>query len=309
MPVSGRAGTLFRRGSAPRSTRKSTIDVEVRVSAARVRAALLCAVAALATFSLLGAVSGKVLGHDSARGLIPRLNVSEEMSLPTWFSSTLLLVNGTLFAVIYLLKRREQDRFAPDWCGLATIFWLLSMEEIADFHNVRLLSNAAMSEVSPFLRHSGVILGAGVVVVVGAAYARFLLALPRRTAVWMIVAGGTYVGGAIGFEMVSGSIVALGGESSWALVFASTTEETLEMLGAVTLIATSVRYLGATYGRPVLRFAGDAPAEAAPAIAIPGVTVLSLSTAASVPALVLADDAMYGGAAGELLAPPVSRSA
>jgi len=74
-------------------------------------------------------------------------------------------------------------------------------------------------------------------------YLRFLFVLPRRTKLLCFIAGGTYIGGALGMELVGGYIVTHWGEDNMAWAVASTFEELLEMLGASIFIYALLSYM------------------------------------------------------------------
>jgi hypothetical protein len=84
---------------------------------------------------------------------------------------------------------------------------------------------------------------------VAASYARFLLHLPPRTRTLFLVAGGLYVGGALGMEMVAGVLAGIPGWGTEGnLRYAVPVEELCEMLGVVMFIHVLLSYLGRRMG-------------------------------------------------------------
>ncbi|MCF3649523.1 hypothetical protein [Synoicihabitans lomoniglobus] len=120
-------------------------------------------------------------------------DVDEEDSFPTWYSASALLLTATVLWVQANLTKSQRDPMAPAWRGLAVGFLFLSVDEIAGMHEM-LNSVTEISWAVP---------GGVVAAVVGVVYGRFLLKLPRRIAVWFCVAGGIYVGGAVGIELLT----------------------------------------------------------------------------------------------------------
>lgn len=78
----------------------------------------------------------RALGHDYVFGLLDKFDLDQEMNIPTWYSSFLLLAGAALCATVALAERRAGERFARHWTGLAIIFLLLSIDEIASIHGL-----------------------------------------------------------------------------------------------------------------------------------------------------------------------------
>ena len=93
------------------------------------------------------------------------------------------------------------------------------------------------------------------VFVVGVFYLRFLLHLRRRTAQLIVLAAGLYVGGAVGFEMISG-LLADGrfeeAQASVAYNLVTIIQETFEMLGIAIFALALLHNLKVTLPREEL---------------------------------------------------------
>jgi hypothetical protein len=94
---------------------------------------------------------------------------------------------------------------------------------------------------------SWVVPGIGLVVVLGLFFARFLAKLPAQTRVSFLIAATLYLGGAIGLELVGGRLMELHGPNYLSYKVAATTEEGLEMLGAIVFIWALMVYMAANY--------------------------------------------------------------
>lgn len=118
-------------------------------------------------------------------------DVDEEDSFPTWYSAIALFLTS---AVLWINARAHRQAGSPlrmQWYGLALGFLFLSVDEIAGMHET-LNGEIEMSWAIP---------GGIVALIVGVAYLSFLTKLPRRTAVWFVMGGAVFVGGAVGVEL------------------------------------------------------------------------------------------------------------
>jgi hypothetical protein len=179
------------------------------------------------------------VGVDISRDISRLFDTAQEANITSWFSSVELMIAGALLLIIARVKTHSADPFARHWNILAWIFFFLSMEEIAGFHEklIEPLRNATGS--------GGIFYFAWVLVVIPLVlifvlfYLRFLTNLPRKTAYQFLVAGAVFVLGAVGFEMLGGMYHGVFG------VYRSLTaiEETLENLGAGLFIVSLLMYI------------------------------------------------------------------
>ena len=178
-----------------------------------------------------------------AYGLLPQFNFEGEGTLPSYVSSLLLL---TAAALLGLASAGEQDRTQRwMWIGLAAVFVYLSIDEAISLHELASKSVEKRLGPSPWL-NSGWVVPAGVLTgLLGLIYIRFLLRLPRRYALWFIVAGALYVGGALGGELVGSRVISAVGAKTVLYVLVMTTEETLQMTGVSVFIVGLTSYLAA----------------------------------------------------------------
>ena len=168
--------------------------------------------------------------------LTPRFDFDQEISVPTWFAQSLLLGAAGLLWLIAGLKRGVKRALRAHWSGLALIFLLLSIDEGSMLHE------AAIDPIRALLNiQGGVLYFAWVVPAVvflglfGLAYLRFWLSLQSDLRNTMLLAGGLYVAGAIGMEMVGGWYASTTGDGFGYQVIIAI-EEFLELMGVITLI-------------------------------------------------------------------------
>ena len=79
------------------------------------------------------------------------------------------------------------------------------------------------------------------------AFFRFFFHLPRKTKILFGLAGGLYVGGAIGFEMVGAGYVTQYGKQNFTYIIIAMIEESMEVTGLVFLIYALLDYVSSTY--------------------------------------------------------------
>ncbi|PNY79765.1 multidrug transporter [Deinococcus koreensis] len=180
-------------------------------------------------------------GRDLLAGLT---DPGGESNLAAAFSAGLLVSAAGLFALIASAKR--QDVYARVWRGLAWVFAYLAVDEFAMLHErtVVFIRDALGAEATQgILHHAWVLPYAVFCVVVFSSTARFLLHLPSRTRLLILLAGALYVGGALGFEMLEGPIAAKYGVENNVIRTMIVVEEILEVTGVILLISALLEYM------------------------------------------------------------------
>ena len=160
-------------------------------------------------------------------------DVDEEESIPTWFSSSLLLLTAVVLLLIAHLCRQGKDRYGIYWLGLGLGFAFMSVDEIAGFHET----------LNSITETSWAVPGLIVVLLVGLFYLKFLSSLPAPVALRFMISGAIFVGGAIGVELATEPYLyedALDtlGYNLWTAV-----EEGMEMGGVILFLASLFDYL------------------------------------------------------------------
>jgi hypothetical protein len=186
---------------------------------------------------------------------IHAFSFDEEANVPTWYSSSVLLVCSGLLALIAYSTRRAHGRFARHWAMLAVIFLALSVDEEAALHEgaIRLRETFRVGGV---FYYAWVIPGLIFVTVVAVAFLRFVLSLPRRTRVLFIASAAVFVSGALGFEMIGGARAEIYGKDNLVQDLLTTVEELFEMAGAALFVYALLDYIRRHVG-PVQIRAGD----------------------------------------------------
>jgi hypothetical protein len=248
----------------------------LRISVGRSMVVLASISVLLALASLAGQISRIYLEHPTLLGFVERFYVVGEVTVPTWFSVSLLLATSVALALTALAERsRGRGDSSRWWAGLAFLFLLLSIDDAAGVHEmVAKLLNRLEVGGEGFLMYPWVVVAVPFVLVVGGVYLRFLWKLPPRTRWLFILGAALFLGGAVGLEMVGANLEwnlrGAGGAMwprdvrenpfSWQLL--ATAEELLEMLGIVVILYGILDYLRAQFGEIRLALAGGPDAGA-----------------------------------------------
>ncbi len=209
---------------------------------------LLVAVACLILLSVAGQVSKYYFGHERLQGFVPAFYVDHESNVPTWYSSFALALAGVLLLVVAAFKALRRDAYRYHWAALCGLFFLLSVDEVAMFHEYPIYPLRRALGAGGAFYYTWVIPGAAFVAIVAMSFWRFLGHLPRRTRDGFVLAGAVFVGGAIGVEMISGIQADLFGEETFAYSLIITLEELMEMLGVVLFIRAILNYIETSVG-------------------------------------------------------------
>ena len=170
--------------------------------------------------------------------LMQLFDVNEEHNLPTWFSGFNLLVSTFFLWIVARQKREEKDPMAGRWMVLLGVFCFLSIDEIAGMHE------SVNSVIDPTWAYGGAVIALGFAIY----FLSFLKSLPRPTLIRFVVAGGIYVGGAVGMEIVGDPM-----DSDTLLYNLSTmVEEGMEMFGIIFFTRALLLYMGLTKLDPEL---------------------------------------------------------
>ncbi len=172
------------------------------------------------------------------------LEVDKENSVPTWFSSSVLLLCSVLLATIASVAKRARERYVLHWATLSIIFVVLSMDEVVSGHEMSIEPLRSLLDTGGLLYFAWIIPGGAFVVVFVLAYLRFLFSLPAETRRQFVVAGALYVLGALGLEILGGLQSDLYGESNLTYAAITTVEELLEMIGSALFLYALMRYTG-----------------------------------------------------------------
>lgn len=201
----------------------------------------------VAALGLIAMYVGTQLFHDQISRvklghLTGLFNANGEQTIPAWYSSSLLLVSASLFALVAAVMRGRRAAGAWHWWGLAAIFLFLSVDESVSIHE-RFNDLRDNLSVGGALYFAWVVPAAGMLLLFGLVYFRFWLGLPARTRWLLALSGALYVGGALALELVGAPIVERGEASSVAYLLVTAAEELFEMLGLAALLYTLLAHI------------------------------------------------------------------
>ena len=222
-------------------------------------------IALILTFVVLGltlaSISGQIckyyLGYDHIFGLVRLFYTANETNIPTWYSSSTIFLCSILLATIAYTNKFEKDRNIRHWIGLSIIFLFLSIDEAAKIHEMAINPIRSRFNTGGFFYYAWVIPGIIFVCIVGMAYLKFILHLPKKTRSLFVVAGFVYVGGALGMEFIGGYHVSLHGEQNMTAVMLTGFEEFLEMMGIVIFIYSLLSYIESHSKSLLIAFSND----------------------------------------------------
>jgi hypothetical protein len=209
------------------------------------------------------------------------LDLNSESSIGTWMSVMLLALCAGLLGLIARARHAARDRFRWHWTLLALLALGLSIDEGAKVHDLGSGFGAEMRErlnLGGALYYGWVIVAFVTIVILAIAYRRFVIALPRETRTWLMIAAGVYVAGELGMEMAGGWVMDRQGQTFPYLLLTSF-EEFLAMAGVLIAIGALLTLARTAVGPVLVEVAGAGTQPRHPA---PG--------AATVPELVVALD-------------------
>lgn len=212
---------------------------------------LICGISFSAKFA------AAVMGYSGAvPRLLSMLFVTEDQSIPSWYSSfALLFCAALLFLVAFSVRVGGGSHFAR-WGILGAIFFYLSVDEGVGIHEQAgplgemILRGAGFgSGVSEF--RTWVVPGAIFTLIVVLAYAGFVRSLPARTRNSILLSGLLFVAGALGMEVFHEVYIKVNGglenlsviENIVRDIVLPHIEEFLEMIGIVVFIYSLLDYL------------------------------------------------------------------
>lgn len=200
----------------------------------RVRLAMLWIVVAIFVLHLYVGITDErdLIGETLWRRLA---NLDSETSVPTWLSTVLMAAAAVLCWIEGRVTDPGQRR---RWALLGLGFLVLSIDEVAGFHESASgpLQRALDLEGPLFY---GWVLPAIVLVAAAAVYFYPLLPpLPSKVRNRILIAGGLFVAGAIGLEMLGGVLGQRGLRDGWAYFVLSTVEEMVEITSVFLFVDT-----------------------------------------------------------------------
>ena len=213
---------------------------------------ILCGILILLALSSF-IIGNMVIRFDIESGLFYKLfqlvNLDFERNLPTWFSATLLTINGLCLLLIAYYAHVLELRHFAHWLILSLIFFMLSTDEFVQFHEQVIRPVRTLLNTDGFLYNAWIIPAAILVVPIGLAYIPFMLNLPKNIQKIYFLAGFIYLGAVLGIEAIGGHYYAsvldpqdTRYDTTYLLII--NVEELLEMGSLILFLCGNFSYLG-----------------------------------------------------------------
>ncbi len=180
-----------------------------------------------------------------------RLDLDDESSIPTWIAQAMLLSVAVLaFFTAYLEKRRASKTV---WLIIGLVGLVFSLDEIASLHELilQVIHILALGFVPPTIVANAWLIVLPFVLAFGLWLLRLMTkTLPQRTIRLFMVAGGLFVVGAAGVDILTSTTDASLFFVQGILVFI---EEGMELIATAIAIYAIVDYLEQTHGAVIGR--------------------------------------------------------
>jgi len=238
---------------------QSSDSVRVSVN----RRSLVRALVGITLLLLVASVAGQlvkyILGNDVALGFVRLFYLDAEANIPTLFSTILLLLASLLLALIAVFKKTYQETYRRHWVFLSFILLYMAIDEASEVHEMLNKLGwwiTGQKRTGGIFHYGWVMFGMGMATVVALAYLKFFLHLPGRTKAQFVTAAVTFLGGALGVEILEGLYSAShDGENSFQYSMLVMVEEGLEMAGVIIFINSLLAYIHTYQTEIRLRFA------------------------------------------------------
>jgi hypothetical protein len=196
--------------------------------------------------------------HPLVRVLFSLFFLDGEGNLPAIFSTWLFLVNAILFLVVWKAAGPAGDS-RKIWLVLALVFVFLALDESISIHE-RLIDplRQALHATGVFYYAWIIPYGIGVVLLAIVAIPVFWR-MQKRIRFYFGLSAVVYLFAAIGLEMISGQYLVMMNENKdivWILMV--TLEESLEMVGLITLVYALLLLLRNEYNGFMIMLSGNA---------------------------------------------------
>lgn len=198
-----------------------------------------CVVALFAVINLILVYLKFELKVSRLYGQFDLWDLDNEISIPTWFSSMQLLVASVLLWVIAHVTRQTGDPMTKKWRAMAAVFFLMSMDEVSNFHDRSAMLLKSTAHAMPFPTFAWVPFGIALVLAFTVYFFRFAWTLPTKIRFQCWLAAAIFVGGALVVEIITGYLVKREMFSQYILHNLPILEESMEM-GGITLFVNAL---------------------------------------------------------------------
>lgn len=189
------------------------------------------------------------------------INLDTEHNIASWWSSSLMLVSALIMLAFSKVEKGRGLYHSTIWVPLAVVFFLLSLDESASFHESFIAPLRGLLGLDGIFYFAWVIPAFFVLIAFGLFILRRFLALPRTIRVQFAAAGTIYVCGALGMEMMGGWLTASGQGASAYYSVSIIIEEGMEIIGLTVFFVSLTRQLDTHVLSSMPAFAAQKPAS------------------------------------------------
>ncbi|MGB5684794.1 MAG: hypothetical protein WBM35_03215 [Candidatus Electrothrix sp.] len=192
-------------------------------------------------------------GNHELVSITDYVDLDVEKNIPSFYSAFAIFLCSLLFFCISSLEKK-QGRRRCYWLGLAAVFLFLSLDEAFVLHEgvgdytEEYLKTTGLFQATGLLYFPWIISYGIFTTLLGVLYSRFILCLPRKTTVLLILSAVIFLTGAVAFDMLGGREAELHGYYSITYTVLYTIEEFLEMIGIILLMYTLLDYIEKQFG-------------------------------------------------------------
>ncbi|MGE5768395.1 MAG: hypothetical protein ACM35H_14495, partial [Bacteroidota bacterium] len=182
-----------------------------------------------------------------------RLDLDTEVSLPTWLSSGLMLICALALLALGMQARREGLRKALPWLLLSAAFFFVSLDESISLHEFMSAVIGAQVDKGGLFYFVWTVPALIACVIGLACFLPFILGFKGLDRALLLGSAVVFLSGAIGLEMIGGSVAEVAGIDNLRYRLLATAEESLEFAGLLLFLLFLLRRLRALKGGLTLR--------------------------------------------------------
>ena len=183
-----------------------------------------------------------------------RIDLDTEVSLPTWLSSGLMLVCALALLAIGAQTRRQGLAKALPWFLLSAAFFFVSLDESISLHEMMSAVIGAQVDKGGLFYFVWTVPALIACVIGLACFLPFILGFKGVDRALLLGSAVVFLSGAIGMEMIGGSVAEVAGIDNLRYRLLATVEESLEFAGLLLFLLFLLRRLRALRDGLTLRF-------------------------------------------------------
>ncbi|TVQ55312.1 MAG: hypothetical protein EA377_03655 [Phycisphaerales bacterium] len=233
--------------------------MEMKINPRRIVRVLFWIIVALGVLGTLSQILVHIFEGGYWLRLAYRLDLDGNWSVPIYYSALALMLAAVLFFVNAHLTKARKGRFVKHWYFASGMFVFMSFDEAIGIHG---LMNNPMNQtfnLPEWMTLPWVIPAMILVVVVALAYLPMVMSLSPPVRIRFFLAGGVFIGGAVGMETVGMLMKAYFPEQPAYYTASAIIEEMMEKFGILILIDALLRHLVTMTDRIEIRLSPDPP--------------------------------------------------